>query len=236
MTNLLPELQVVGERFRKNLSEEPTWRSLIAGTIPLGKYLSVLKTFRDYQYVTPPYLRDSVDRLGKLAEDKEFRLWLPQYQTLIDRYREHADEEEHPEPHWKWAMKDMAALDGWDYIMDIRPSPPVQAYISWYRHVSKTMPWATVGVAHPLEYISAGHSEEAAGNLIRNSGILNIENAVRSLQGHSVDTEHIGEYEYLKTITNEKVASDILATAELVARLFVSYPQHFGPPRNILEL
>lgn len=162
------------------MDTHPFSQRLCAGVLSRCEYVAFLVQTYHYVVHTRPLLRHSGERLMRMGKPGPAQLFLQK-----------AHEEN---GHEKWILHDLHALGEKRHIVHrIKPVPAVRAYVAWNSYtVADDSPVAFLGAAYVLEALSAARAGAVAKNLVGNTRISNIANAVMFLSGHAnADLEHI---------------------------------------------
>ncbi len=194
--DLAKRLDEVAKDFIEGMKINPLHGKIVDGTASREEYVIFLTE-------TLGYVRNGVWLLGTTGKNLE----KTEYKQLAAGFQQHSGEEG---GHEIWVMDDLRALGITNsryliHLPDTAFSPGVQAYNASSRKWAEQNPIAIVGLAYTLEKMSMSLGSVAANNLREKSGIPNIENALRFLDGHGkADIKHDDQNKEMLLTINEK--------------------------------
>jgi pyrroloquinoline quinone (PQQ) biosynthesis protein C len=215
MTDWTQQLLEVSRKLVYTLDRRQVPRSLFEGTISREHLIEW--GIQTYFYVqeTQPNLLKSCRRMKRRGRQH----------AVIANLLLHKAAEEHE--HHLWMLSDLSALGcSKAEVERTRPCAAVRAYIATNRyHAEEGSPYAILGTAFVLEYLSEHRASRAAKNLIAHSQIDGISHAVSFIGQHGeLDGGHVDEaLQLLRAITCPKAQEAILSMAKVTASLIPGF-------------
>lgn len=216
------KLLAVARELVHRLDRRKVPSSLFQGTISREQYLAWgIQTFF-YVQETQPNLLKSCRRMKRRGRGHAVIAEL----LLTKAREEHAHDE--------WMLSDLSALGcSRAEVERTRRFRAVEAYISTNRfHAEEGSPYAILGTAFILEYLSEHRASSAAANLVARGHIENIAQAVSFISHHGqLDGGHVEEaLHLLRAITCPRDQEAILSMARFTASVI---PGFFPRPGRI---
>lgn len=208
-------LVAIGETFHASLRQNHVFAQLMDGLISKKLYVvSYLCQTYHYTRYTTRFLRRSAARL----EAQGRRL------DIVDSIQKKKAEEV---GHHIWALKDAITLGADAAIVDqVPPSEAVQAYIEYNTLMSEeSSPLAILGTSFMLEYIAARSVRQTIEALKSRSPIAGISGALRFLEGHAADEEHIEDLRSLLHSVDDPLDQQAIMVSAHVTKIL--FPRFF---------
>jgi pyrroloquinoline quinone (PQQ) biosynthesis protein C len=221
-TDWTQQLVALAQTSVHTLDRRKVPRSLFEGTMIKSHYIEWAKQTYFYVLETTPSLSKSGRRLKR---------WGKKHAVIADLLLTKANEEH---AHDKWILSDLSVLGcSKAEVERSKPCSAVQSYIAHHRFHSETgSPYAILGTAVVLEFLSEQRAGMAAANLVARSAIPGIEDAVSFLGHHGhLDGDHVdGALQLLRNITCPRAQEAILFMARFTTTLL---PNFFPKPARV---
>ncbi len=220
--DLITQLTQDSEKWIASLDADPTARALGEGTLPKAMYERFLIKNHPHVDCTEQLCADAAARMVSLG----------QHPDLAELFARKAVEEF---GHGDWIIADLQALGvPREPVVRAPPSGDSKGYTEWLKFVTTgDTPVALLGAAFTREYVAIRRAGEAARNMVRYSGIPNIENAVSFLSGHAdADEEHVPQLTHalqqvVDPLEHELVLLTAAVTRATYGRLFSSLSEEW---------
>lgn len=216
------ELVAVAHRLVRTLDRHQVPRSLFEGTITKDHYIAWGKQTYFYVLETPPSLLKSGRRMKRRGKKHAVIAEL----LLTKTAEEHA--------HDRWILSDLNALGcSRAEVEGTAPYKAVQAYIAAHRfHAEEGSPYAILGTAFVLEFLSEHRASMAAKNLVARNEIAGISDAISFISRHGqLDGGHVEEaLSLLRGIECPRAQGAVLSMAKFTALLV---PGFFPKPTRV---
>ncbi|WP_160174507.1 iron-containing redox enzyme family protein [Archangium violaceum] len=215
MTDWTQQLLAMSRTLVHTLDRRQVPRSLFEGTIFLEHYIAW--GIQTYFYVqeTQPNLLKSCRRMKRRGR---------RHAVIADLLLTKAEEET---KHDEWMLSDLRTLGcSRTEVERTQPCGAVRAYIATNRfHAEEGSPYAILGTAFILEFLSEQRASKAALNLIARSKIPGIAHAVSFVSQHGqLDGGHVDDaLRLLRVITCPREQGAILSMAKFTASLIPSF-------------